>query len=188
MKLTDQILNAEKNVKPTDLTKEYQALPQKLKQPVTTYSDQMKGTEKQNMKGLSALFTITPNSSNLHNTTPFMSQCDPIIKLWLQKKLITMKSLKFNLIPVIKFFKEVYTFSGVETVYTEAFFRSKAGTIVNIHEGSNIASKYAPELNEKIEKWINEGSQWRFHSNVRLDVSVIKHKPLKHGSYIKLNS
>ena len=75
--------------------------------------------------------------------------------------------------------------SGVLTT-TEAYFRSNVMTILNAHVIELAAQKAFSEIQNRIDKWTNQGSGWTVNQIKGVYLEIAKYTPLKGSSYIDL--
>ena len=70
--------------------------------------------------------------------------------------------------------------------YKDAYFNSKAFTILNEYQIIDALDKAAEEINNKIAFWLSEGSGWTIVEIRSHFVNIVKYLPLKGNSYIPL--
>ena len=70
--------------------------------------------------------------------------------------------------------------------YKDAYFNSKALTILNEYQIIDALDKAAEEINNKIAFWLSEGSGWTIVEIRSHFVNIVKYLPLKGNSYIPL--
>ena len=75
--------------------------------------------------------------------------------------------------------------SGVLTT-TEAYFRSNVMTILSAHVIELAAQKAFSEIQNRIDKWTNQGSGWTVNQIKGVYLEIAKYTPLKGSSYIDL--
>ena len=75
--------------------------------------------------------------------------------------------------------------SGVLTA-TEAYFRSNVMTILSAHVIELAAQKAFSEIQNRIDKWTNQGSGWTVNQIKGVYLEITKYTPLKGSSYIDL--
>ena len=75
--------------------------------------------------------------------------------------------------------------SGVLTT-TEAYFRSNVMTILSAHVIELAAQKAFSEIQNRIDKWTNQGSGWTVNQIKGVYLEITKYTPLKGSSYIDL--
>ena len=75
--------------------------------------------------------------------------------------------------------------SGVLTA-TEAYFRSNVMTILSAHVIELAAQKAFSEIQNRIDKWTNQGSGWTVNQIKGVYLEIAKYTPVKVGSYIDL--
>ena len=68
--------------------------------------------------------------------------------------------------------------------YKDAYFRSKAFTILNEFQIIDALSKAAEEINNKIAVWLSEGSGWTLVEIRSHFVNIVEYLPLRGNSYI----
>ena len=69
--------------------------------------------------------------------------------------------------------------------YKNAYFSSKAFTILNSDGIRDALDKAAEEINNKIAVWLSEGSGWTVEVILRHYVNIVKYLPLRGNSYIR---
>ena len=67
-----------------------------------------------------------------------------------------------------------------------AYFNSKAFTILNKEEIIDALDKTAKEINNKIAVWLSEGSGWTIEMILRHYINIVKYLPLRGNSYLQL--
>ena len=70
--------------------------------------------------------------------------------------------------------------------YKNAYFNSKAFTILNKEEILDALDKAAEEINNKIAVWLSEGSGWTTEVILRHYINIVKYLPLRGNSYLQL--
>ena len=70
--------------------------------------------------------------------------------------------------------------------YKDAYFNSKAFSILNEYEIIEALDKAAEELNNKIAVWLSEGSGWLIVEIRSHFVNIVKYLPLRGNSYLPL--
>ena len=70
--------------------------------------------------------------------------------------------------------------------YKNAYFNSKAFTILNSEEIIDALDKAAEEINNKIAVWLSEGSGWTIEVILRHYINIVKYLPLRGNSYLTL--
>ena len=70
--------------------------------------------------------------------------------------------------------------------YKNAYFNSKAFTILNKEEIIDALDKAAEEINNKIAVLLSEGSGWTIEVILRHYVNIVKYLPLRGNSYLQL--
>ena len=68
----------------------------------------------------------------------------------------------------------------------EAAFRSKPEVILESTDSNELFSKMKETVLESFAKFQSQGSNWRFHSVLSLDLQTVKYEPLGGSSYIPL--
>ena len=68
--------------------------------------------------------------------------------------------------------------------YKDAYFNSKAFTILNEYQIIEALDKAAEEINNKIAEWLSEGSGWTIVEIRSHYVNIVKYLPLRGNSYI----
>ena len=116
---------------------------------------------------------------------------DPLVQLNNTRKavanhieniLISMKGLKF-----VETLKVTFTkMSDGEIVYKTAYFNSSVQTIINNTEIDESLQVSKQDMLNKISVWISEGSGWTVESVENHYLNVVKYKPMRGSSYIKL--
>ena len=80
---------------------------------------------------------------------------------------------------------EGYLKSG-EVIAKEAAFHSKTEVHLESTNSNELFSKMKETVLESLEKFQRQGSNWRFHSVLSLDLHTVKYAPLGGSSYILL--
>ena len=93
-----------------------------------------------------------------------------------------MRGFKFVETLKISFEKQ----SGDEITHKAAYFNSSVQTIINHIEITKSLELSKQEISNKIAQWISEGSGWVIKSVDNHYLNIVKYKPLKGSSYIKL--
>ena len=116
---------------------------------------------------------------------------DPLVQLQNTRKAIayyiistltSMKGLKF-----VETLKVTFTkMSDGKIVYKTAYFNSPPQTIINNPEINESLEASKQNVLNKIAVWISEGSGWTIQSVDNHYLNVVKYKPMKGSSYIKL--
>ena len=116
---------------------------------------------------------------------------DPLVQLQNTRKaaafhitsiLTSMKGLKF-----VETLKVTFTkISDGETINKTAYFNSPPQTIINNPEINESLEASKQNVLNKIAVWISEGSGWTVESVDNHYLNVVKYKPMKGSSYIKL--
>ena len=116
---------------------------------------------------------------------------DPLVQLQNTRKaaafhitniLKSMKGLKF-----VETLKVTFTkISDGETINKTAYFNSPPQTIINNPEINESLEVSKQNILNKIAVWISEGSGWTIQSVDNHYLNVVKYKPMKGSSYIKL--
>ena len=75
---------------------------------------------------------------------------------------------------------------GEEVISKIAYFNSKAQTIINQTEIAEALQSSAEQILNKIAQWISEGSGWVIQSIDNHYLNIVKYKPVKGSSYLKL--
>ena len=70
--------------------------------------------------------------------------------------------------------------------YKNAYFNSKAFTILNSEEIIDALDKAAEEINNKIAVWLSEGSGWTIEVILQHYINIVKYLPLRGNSYLPL--
>ena len=70
--------------------------------------------------------------------------------------------------------------------FKNAYFNSKAFTILNREEIEDALDKAAEEINNKIAVWLSEGSGWTIEVILQHYVNIAKYLPLRGNSYLPL--
>ena len=84
-------------------------------------------------------------------------------------------------------FKKQKIVDGQEVFeFKNAYFNSKAFTIINSEEISNALDQAAEEIMNGIAKWISEGSGWTIEAILSHYLNVVKYVPLRGNSYLPL--
>ena len=78
--------------------------------------------------------------------------------------------------------------SNDKTVYKNAYFNSKAKTVVNENDLNEVLQTSKQEILNKSAQWISEDSGWTIKSIDNQYINIVKYQPLKGSSYIQLPS
>ena len=73
-----------------------------------------------------------------------------------------------------------------EVITKEAAFHSKTEVNLESTDSNELFSKTKETVLEYLAKFQRQGSNWRFHSVLSLDLHTVKHEPLGCSSYIPL--
>ena len=73
-----------------------------------------------------------------------------------------------------------------EVVAKEAAFHSKTEVNLESTNSNELFSKIKETVLESLAKFQRQGSNWRFHSVLSLDLHTVKYEPLGGSSYIPL--
>ena len=73
-----------------------------------------------------------------------------------------------------------------EVIATEAAFHSKTEVKLESTDSNALFSKMKETVLESLAKFQRQGSNWRFHSVLSLDLHTVKYVPLGGSSYIPL--
>ena len=88
---------------------------------------------------------------------------------------------------MLKRLKVTFTkMSDGKIVYKTAYFNSPPQTIINNPEINESLEVSKQNILNKIAVWISEGSGWTIQSVDNHYLNVVKYKPMKGSSYIKL--
>ena len=116
---------------------------------------------------------------------------DPLVQLqktrqklgfYIKNILESMKGLKF--IETLKVTFEKTT--GDIIISKTAYFNSKAQTIINQTEIAEALKLTAEQILNRIAQWISEGSGWIIKSIDNHYLNIVRYKPMKGSSYLKL--
>ena len=116
---------------------------------------------------------------------------DPLVQLqktrqklgfYIKNILESMKGLKF--IENLKVTFEKTT--GDIIISKTAYFNSKAQTIINQTEIAEALKLTAQQILNRIAQWISEGSGWIIKSIDNHYLNIVRYKPMKGSSYLKL--
>ena len=151
----------------------------RTKKPVPAPRTKIEQTDKA-LKGFTKSYEI-----NIKNNK------DPLMQLQNTRKgvanhieniLISMKGLKF-----VETLKVTFTkMSDGEIVYKTAYFNSSVQTVINNTEIDKSLQVSKQDILNKISVWISEGSGWTVESVENHYLNVVKYKPMRGSSYIKL--
>ena len=75
---------------------------------------------------------------------------------------------------------------GGEVIAKEAAFHSKTEVNLESTNSNELFSKMKETVLETLAKFQRQGSNWRFHSVLSLDLHTVKHEPHGGSSYIPL--
>ena len=116
---------------------------------------------------------------------------DPLVQLQNTRKaaayhiisiLTSMKGLKF-----VEALKVTFTkMSDGKIIYKTAYFNSPPQTIINNPEINESLEVSKQNILNKIAVWISEGSGWTIQSVDNHYLNIVKYKPMRGSSYIKL--
>ena len=81
---------------------------------------------------------------------------------------------------------EKVNLKSVEVMAKEAAFHSKTEVHLESTNSNELFSKMKETVLESLAKFQRQGSNWRFHSVLRLDLHTVKYDPLGGSSYIPL--
>ena len=73
-----------------------------------------------------------------------------------------------------------------EVISKEVAFHSKTEVNLESYNSSELVSKMKETVLESLAKFQRQGSNWRFHSVLSLDLHTVKYEPLGGSSYIPL--
>ena len=73
-----------------------------------------------------------------------------------------------------------------EVIAKEAAFQSKTEVNLESTDSNELFSKMKQTVLESLAKFQRQGSNWRFHSVLSLDLHTLKYEPLGGSSYIPL--
>ena len=73
-----------------------------------------------------------------------------------------------------------------EVIAKKAAFHSKTDVILESTNSNELFSKIKETVLESLAKFQRHGSNWRFHSVLRLDLHTVNYEPLGGSSYIPL--
>ena len=73
-----------------------------------------------------------------------------------------------------------------EVIVKEAVFHSKTDVNLESTNSNELFSKMKETVLESLAKFQRQGSNWRFHSVLSLDLHTVKYEPLGGSSYIPL--
>ena len=73
-----------------------------------------------------------------------------------------------------------------EVIAKEAAFHSKTEVNLESTHSNELFSKMKETVLESLTKFQRQGSNWRFHSVLSLDLHIVKYDPLGGSSYIPL--
>ena len=73
-----------------------------------------------------------------------------------------------------------------EVIAKEAAFHSKTEVNLKSTNSNELFSKMKETVVESLAKFQRQGSNWRFHSALNLDLHTVKYEPLRGSSYIPL--
>ena len=102
----------------------------------------------------------------------------------IESLLASMKGIKFVETLSVTFTK----MANGETIYKNAYFNSKAQTIINNTQISGALQLSKDHILNMVAQWISEGSGWTIESVDNHYLNIVQYQPLKGSSYIKLPS
>ena len=73
-----------------------------------------------------------------------------------------------------------------EVIAKEAAFHSKTEVNLESTNSNELLLKMKETVSESLAKFQTQGSNWRFHSVLSLDLHTVKYEPLGGSSYIPL--
>ena len=73
-----------------------------------------------------------------------------------------------------------------DVIAKEAAFHSKTEVNLESTDSNELFSKKKETVLESLAKFQSQGSNWRFHSVLRLNLHTVKYEPLGGSSYISL--
>ena len=73
-----------------------------------------------------------------------------------------------------------------EVIVKEAAFHSKTEVNLENTNSNALFSKMKETVSKSLETFPSQGSNWRFHSVLSLDIHTVKYEPLGGSSYISL--
>ena len=116
---------------------------------------------------------------------------DPLVQLQISTRvdehlfknlLVQTKGFKFVETLQVKFVK----YSNGEKILKNGYFNSKADLIINETDIKPSLQASHQQILNTIAKWISEGSGWTIQSIEGHYINIVKYKPLKGSSFIKL--
>ena len=116
------------------------------------------------------------------------STIDSVASL-LKKQLNGMKGIKYTETLKLTFKKTIIHADKIEPkmVFKIAYFNSKVKTIINESEVNESIQTSNQEILNGISVWLSEGSGWTVESVNDQYINIVRYKPLKGSSYIKLS-
>ena len=99
--------------------------------------------------------------------------------------MINTRQTKVKLI--LSFMMEKVDIKSGEVIAKEAAFHSKTEVNLESTDSNELFSKIKETVLESLAKFQRQGSNWRFHSVLRLDLHTVKYEPLAGSSYIPLS-
>ena len=105
------------------------------------------------------------------------------IRKLLESELEVMKGLKFAETLKVTFEKGI---DDDKTVIKTAYFNCKVKTIINKADIRESIQSSQAEIIHRIDEWLSEGSGWVIESIDGHYINIVKYRPLRGNSYIKL--
>ena len=151
----------------------------RTKKPVPAPRTKIEQTDKA-LKGFTKSYEI--NIKNNKDPLMQLKNTRKAVANHIENILISMKGLKF-----VETFKVTFTkMSDGEIVYKTAYFNSSVQTVINNTEIDKSLQVSKQDILNKISVWISEGSGWTVESVENHYFNVVKYKPMRGSSYIKL--
>ena len=151
----------------------------RTKKPVPIPRTKIEQTDKA-LKGFTKSYEI--NIKNNKDPLMQLQNTRKAVANHIENILISMKGLKF-----VETLKVTFTkMSDGEIVYKTAYFNSSVQTIINNTEIDESLQVSKQDILNKISVWISEGSGWTVESVENHYLNVVKYKPMRGSSYIKL--
>jgi len=149
------------------------------------YNNEMFGKETEKALGaFLSTYHIKASVNNKFNLDRFLNEGDSLAKVYLIKRLKSLKGLKYNLGLKVQFSR----FVKDAEIIAEPVFNLKANIISNAAQTYRVLSSCTAEFQDRIENFMDQSSQWIFQRIIGLTVHIIKYKPIVGSSYFDLSA
>jgi len=130
-------------------------------------------------------YSIKPTERNMYSYSNFLQNSKRELIRVLQEKVTEMRGLKFKLSYLGNFHRG--TLLRV-TPKMSKNFRSGVHEVVSQHDINDALKNAINDIGEEINTFIQHGSGWIFHSNIKIDINIYRYNPIRGSSYIPLPS